>query len=78
MPIVRVNQSGVGAGDLIIRRPRALKLTRFQINKQSIKASMMNISVESLSLIEDIVSEVIILRNYFYFLWQSVKIKSYC
>ena len=53
----------------------ALKLTRFQINTKSIKAYMMNISVESLSLIEDMVSEVIILRNSFYFPWQSVKNK---
>ena len=56
----------------------ALKLTRFQINTKSVKANMMNISIESHSLIEDMVSEVIILRNSFYFPWQSVKIKPYC
>ena len=51
------------------------KLTRFQINT---KANTINISIESLSLIEDMVSEVIILRNSSYFAWQSVKIKPYC
>ena len=54
----------------------ASKLTRFQINTKSVKANMMNIS-ESLSFTEDIVSEVIILRNSFYFPRQSVKIKPY-
>ena len=58
--------------------PGASKLTRFQINTKSVKANRMNISIESLSLIEDMVSEVIILRNYFYFPWQLVKIKPYC
>ena len=38
--------------------PGASKLTRFQINTKSVKANMMNISIESLSLIEDMVSEV--------------------
>ena len=32
---------------------------------------MMNISIENLSLTEDMVSEVIILRIFFYFPWQS-------
>ena len=49
--------------------PGASKLTRFQINTKSVKAYMMNISRESLSLKEGIVSEVIILRNSFYFRW---------
>ena len=40
--------------------PGASKLTRFQINIKSVKANMMNISIESLSLIDDMVSEVII------------------
>ena len=34
---------------------------------------MINISIESLSLIEDMLSQVIILSNYFCFPWQSVK-----
>ena len=58
--------------------PGGSKLTRFQINTKSVKANMMNISIESLSLIEDMVSEMIVLRNSFYFLWLSVKIKPYC
>ena len=58
--------------------PGASKLTRFQINTKSVKADMMTISVESLSLIEDMVFEVIILRNSFYFPWQSLKLKPYC
>ena len=44
--------------------PGASKLTRFQVNTKSVKA---NISTESLSPVEDMVSEVIILRNSFYF-----------
>ena len=47
------------------------KLTRFQINTKSVKVNMINI-------LEDMVSEVIILRNSFFFPWQSVKIKPYC
>ena len=35
----------------------ASKLTRFQINKKSVKADMMNILTESLSLIVDMVCE---------------------
>ena len=57
--------------------PGASELTRLQINTKSVKTNM-NISIESLSLVEDMVSEVIILRNSFYFPWQSVKIKAYC
>ena len=55
----------------------ASKLTRFQINTKSVKVNLINISIESLSLIEDMVSEVKILRNSFYFPWQSVKIRPY-
>ena len=47
----------------------ASKLTRFQINTKSVKANKMNISIESLSLIEDMDSEEIILRNSCYFTW---------
>ena len=47
--------------------PGASKLNRFQIITKSVKVNMMNISIESLSLIEDKVSKVIILRNYVYF-----------
>ena len=43
-----------------------------KINTKSVKVNMMNISIESLSRIEDMVSEVIILRNSLYFPWQSV------
>ena len=43
--------------------PGASKLTRFQINTKSVKVNMMNISTESLSLKEDMVSEVIILKH---------------
>ena len=58
--------------------PGASKLTSFQMNTKSVKANVMNISIESLSLIEDMVSEVIIFRNTFYFPWQSIEIKPYC
>ena len=52
------NQSAVGAGDLGIRGPGASKLTRLQINTKSVRANMMNISTESLSLIEDLSSYI--------------------
>ena len=42
-----------------------LQLTRFQINTKSVKANMMNISTESLSLKEAMASEVIIIRIFF-------------
>ena len=44
----------------------ASKVTRFQINTKSVKTSMMNISIESLSLTEDTVSDVTILRIFFF------------
>ena len=75
---VMSNQSTVGAGGLGIRRPRGFKAPQIWNNTKSVNANMMNISTESLSLIEDMVSEVIILRNSFYFPWQSVKINPYC
>ena len=40
--------------------PEASKLTRFQTNTKSVEANMMNISIESVSRIEDMVFEVII------------------
>ena len=45
----------------------ASKHTRFQIYIKSEKANMMSILIESLSLIEDMVYEVIILRIFFLF-----------
>ena len=59
--------------------PAASKLTRFHINTKSVKAKMLNNSIGSLSLIEDMVSEGIFLGIFvFYFPWQSIKIKPYC
>ena len=71
-------QNTVDAGGLCTRRPWGFKVHHFQINTKSVKANMMNISIESLSLIEDMVSEVISLGNPFYFPLQSVKMKPYC
>ena len=47
--------------------PGASKLIRFQITTKHVKANMMNISIESLSLIVDMVSVVKILRNSSFF-----------
>ena len=51
------NQNAVGAGDLGISRPRCFRTQQLSSKYKILKANMMNISGESLSLIEDMVSK---------------------